>query len=115
MKQYLFNLLMAVDQLGNAIAGGNPDVSVSGHVGCMSYTTKHWYWRTMECIIDYTFAPVDSPLHCYTTYLNDNDIDYSIESVPRMLALSLIALPTCIILFPFVRILGLFIHEKGER
>jgi hypothetical protein len=109
MKQYLINLLMALDQLGNAIAGGDPDVTVSGRIGYNSFKSNHWYWKLMEWIVDFTFAPVDSPKHCYTTYLNDNDIDHSKGSTTSLIMLSLIAVPTCIILFPFVRILALFI------
>lgn len=108
MKQYIFNLLMAIDQLGNAIAGGDPDVSVSGRIGYNSFTTKHWYWKLMERIVDNTFEPVDVPKHCYTTYLNDNDIDHSTGSTPALIALTFIAIPTCIVLWLPIRILAIF-------
>ena len=108
MKQYIYNLLMAVDQVGNALAGGDPDVTVSGRIGYNSFTTKKRYWKIMEWIVDTTFAPVDSPMHCYTTYLNDNDVDHSKGPLPALITLTLIAIPTCIILFIPLRILGLF-------
>lgn len=33
LKQYLFNLWVAVDQLVNTILGGDPDMTVSGRAG----------------------------------------------------------------------------------
>jgi len=33
MKSYLFNLLIAIDQLFNALLGGNPDQTLSGRMG----------------------------------------------------------------------------------
>jgi hypothetical protein len=107
MKGYIGNLLTAVDQLGNAIAGGNPDVTVSGRVGYHSLTVKSKYWRAMEQIINFTFEPIDGPEHCYRTYMNDNDIDNYSSSVESLVALSLIAGITCIMLVPVIRIIAL--------
>lgn len=33
MPKYVWNLLIALDQLGNAIFGGNPDSTISGRIG----------------------------------------------------------------------------------
>ena len=33
MKQYLWNLIIALDQLGNALLGGDPDETISARLG----------------------------------------------------------------------------------
>lgn len=33
MKHYLFNILIALDQLGNTLAGGYPDETMSSRMG----------------------------------------------------------------------------------
>lgn len=33
IKRYLFNLLIAIDQIFNAILGGDPDHTISGRLG----------------------------------------------------------------------------------
>lgn len=33
MKQYLYNILIGIDQLINAILGGDPDETLSSHIG----------------------------------------------------------------------------------
>ena len=72
---YLKNLLVAVDQLGNTIAGGDPDNTISARVGYFSQvpkTTKiRGYWKTMELIINFTFWPVDGPDHCQQAFEAD--------------------------------------------
>lgn len=37
---YFKNILVSVDQLGNAICGGNPDNTISARVGFFSQTSK---------------------------------------------------------------------------
>lgn len=54
-------VLVAIDQLGNTIAGGNPDATISARTGYFSHveeTTFRPYWLTMERVIDFTFLPI---------------------------------------------------------
>jgi len=73
---WMRNVLIGIDQLGNAVAGGNPDVTVSARVG---YNAKNvegktrYYWLLMEFIINFTFYPLDGPEHCYEAYMADKD------------------------------------------
>jgi hypothetical protein len=103
---YLLNLLVAIDQLGNAVAGGNPDVTVSGRVGYQSAATEHWFWRTLERIIDLTFEPVDGRNHCLMTAYKDNDVDLSGGSMLMLGVLSIIAVTSCLVIAPFLRVFG---------
>ena len=63
-------ILIAIDQLGNAIAGGNPDSTISARVGYFSDKTlrektlgRHAYWKGLERIIDFAFFPIDGEKH----------------------------------------------------
>jgi hypothetical protein len=70
------NLFVSIDQLGNVLAGGNPDNTISSRVG---YYTEKYYdsnkvpfkWRTLRNIINFTFYPVDGKNHCKEAYFND--------------------------------------------
>jgi len=36
IKSYLLNIIISIDQLGNALLGGNRDITISGRVGYAS-------------------------------------------------------------------------------
>jgi hypothetical protein len=104
MSEYIENLLTAIDQLGNAIAGGDPDVTVSSRVGFHAYSQASIYWRTMERIIDFTFEPIDGKNHCFKSTLKDNDKDLNVTSLPMFFILAVIATLTCIVIAPIIRV-----------
>lgn len=73
---WIGGVLVAIDQLGNAIAGGNPDATISARTGYFARVAETpWraYWRAMESVINFTFLPIDGPGHCYSAYLSDRD------------------------------------------
>ncbi len=73
---WIRGVLIAIDQLGNAVAGGNPDATVSARVGYFARRQDnklHVYWKTMESIINHTFYPIHGPDHCYKSHLADKD------------------------------------------
>ena len=73
---WIGGVLIAIDQLGNAIAGGNPDATISARTGYFANEVKtafQFYWKTMELIINFAFYPIDGPNHCYNEYLADKD------------------------------------------
>ncbi|MFA0811268.1 hypothetical protein [Microbulbifer epialgicus] len=73
-KSWVRNVFTAIDQLGNAIAGGNHDATISARCGYFSRiqeTPFRRYWRFLERVINFTFRPVDGPDHCYQSYLWD--------------------------------------------
>jgi hypothetical protein len=76
---WLKNVLVAIDQLGNAIAGGNPDLTISARVGYHISTDKGAYWISLQKVIDFTFYPLDGPGHCLQSYRADIE-DYKDES-----------------------------------
>jgi hypothetical protein len=78
-RGWLYTVLIAIDQLGNALAGGYADSTISARVG---YNARHSasvrqnYWRLLEWVIDYSFLPLDGPNHCYQAYLSGNNTYY---------------------------------------
>ena len=89
------NFLIAIDQLFNALAGGNPDVTISSHVyGCK--------WHKLVKMIDYTFSPIEIE-HCLYSFLADSDKDFT-DNYYRT---ALFAIIGCIILFLPIRIIKL--------
>lgn len=66
LGDYILNILIAIDQLFNVILlKGRPDHTISGRVGYKSYTTKKWYWRWSEKVINTIFWWDDN--HCYNS------------------------------------------------
>ena len=83
---YWLNVLVAIDQLGNAIAGGNPDNTISGRVGFFAsddHPSKiKSYWKALERIINFTFEPLQGPNHCYYAWKRepeeaDSEVTYT--------------------------------------
>ncbi len=112
------NILIAVDQLGNAIAGGNPDCTISGRVG---YYSEHanglvkWYWIMLRVIVNFTFYPLDGPDHCHYAYHNDEGEEYIAPKGFLVFILSLITIGSCFILAPLHYLLWLFKIVKPKR
>lgn len=73
---YILNTLISIDQLGNVLAGGDPDNTISARVGFYNHHFPDekkvtFFWKAFEWIIDTTFWPVDGPDHCHEAYHND--------------------------------------------
>jgi len=99
--KYLSNLLISIDQLGNVIAGGNPDNTISSRIG---YYTKNkdeskipLHWKLFRNIINFTFFPIDGNNHCREAYLNDagEKFDPGTNNIIVSI-LAFIILPSCV-------------------
>lgn len=80
LNSYLGNLLVSLDQTGNAIAGGYADSTVSARVWYYSNkdypSSQIWrkkYWNGLRRIIDWAFLPFDKENHCKKAFENDPD------------------------------------------
>ena len=67
MKQYLLNVLIAIDQLVNALIGGYPDetLSASAYIGEQEGKPLGRFFRP---VIDFLFRPFERS-HCRNAYL----------------------------------------------
>ena len=95
--RYIFDVLVAIDQLGNTIAGGHHDSSISARVGFFSRNAKRGlaYWRCLEAIINFAFKPIDGPEHCYYAYLKDSQELFKQGSDIARIVLSLFIFIAC--------------------
>lgn len=121
---YLANVFVSIDQLGNVLAGGNPDNTVSSRVG---YYTEAYYekgkvpfrWRFFKTIINTTFWPIDGPEHCKEAYYNDagEDFDERTSDI-AVFILAIFIIGSCIIiaiLLYLLYLLGLVTHRTINR
>lgn len=123
--QYFSHLFIAVDQFGNALAGGNPDNTISARVGYYNhhYYEKNkvpWYWSLFEQIIDTTFYPVDGRGHCHEAYHNDAGevFDHRLTNVMIAIAATIVIVPSCIVIgfiFYLLSALGIVKRKTVER
>ena len=105
---YIYNVLISIDQFGNALTGGNPDCTISGRTG---YFSRHsipqvrWFWLALEKVIDTTFYPFDGPGHCLQAYEKEklNEF-YELNSFrgPALFLLANVTLLSCsVMIVPF--------------
>jgi len=107
------SVLVAIDQLGNAIAGGNPDATISARVGYFANKDTcsikercyKYYWQFLERVINVTFYLVDGPEHCLQEYQNDKEQKFKKGSDLMRLILSIIIITACPLIFVFLLIL----------
>lgn len=113
---YLLNILIAIDQLGNTLAGGHPDVTISARVGYQCW--KHEpgrYWRALRWVIDTTFKPIDGPGHCIEAYFSDVKGRHNSGSDAARLVLGVLVLAGCAVLAPIIRVVGWFVDVQEKE
>lgn len=109
--RWFHSVLLAVDQLGNALAGGYHDSTISARVG---YNARHGnaitrnYWRLLEWMINFSFEPLDGPDHCYQSYLAGKRPHYRHGSDLMRAILGLLILVMAIPIAIVTRLMALF-------
>lgn len=121
---YLGNFFVSIDQLGNVLAGGNPDNTISSRVG---YYTEKYYtnkrvplkWRIFKNIINFTFYPIDGKNHCKEAYYNDAGEEFDKGTSDIAVAiLAVLIIASCIfisILFYLLFAFGIVSPKKINR
>ena len=112
---YWFNIFIAIDQLGNALAAGNPDNTISARVGY--FASDHFesklkrYWKTLERIIDATFEPIKGPRHCFPAWFAEADELDSQGSYAARIVLAALVGVGCLVIRLFLW-LALLLHPQ---
>ena len=104
--KYWVNLLKSIDQFFNTLAGGNPDCTLSGHIGFMSAWDNDWIW--LANLVDYTFAPIEQN-HCTDSYMCDDDAD----NTDNLYRTAFFAVLGCLLLFIPIRIMARYGTSKS--
>ncbi len=111
-------LLLNIDRLGNALSGGSHLNTVSGRVGSKVITSAHPFWQFIEKVIDKTFEPVDGEEHCYRAALfeadHENFKEHRRGNDVGLAVLSVLSVVSCALLFPIIRIIGLFKKPEAQ-
>jgi hypothetical protein len=114
---YWLNVLLAIDQLGNAIADGNPDNTISARVGYFA-SDEHaskikGYWKFLEKIINFAFAPIQGPGHCYRAWKAEQDEMDTQGSYIARIILAIFVAAGCLVITIFIRLAVLFNPNLG--
>ena len=114
---YLKNLLIAIDQLGNTLAGGNPDNTISarvGHFAQHSDGSQGKFWRGMERVIDWAFHPLDGPGHCRQSAARSTDEVRRPGNDGTRAILAVLAVPVCAVVGVLFRLPGLKLRRSSS-
>ena len=103
-KTYIRRVLVAIDQLANAVFAGNPDSTISARTGRMSALTGKRYWVLQERLINYAFKPMDGERHCIKAWRTDRAENYYDAGVIAKVAMALTVVPSCLIIGTVLRI-----------
>ena len=103
-RSKFYNFMVAVDQVGNTLAGGGSDNTISARVGAYAGTHdlyrarkySRWYWLMMQKIIDTTFYPIDAHEHCHMAFHKELGKGFEKGSNFIKVILSFIIIVTCI-------------------
>lgn len=105
-------VLIAIDQLGNAIAGGNPDATVSARCYYFSKIKANmfrYYWTLLEWIIDFTFSPIQGPDHCKKALEDEPNEDFYPGSDITRAILGILVIIVCLPLSIILRLVVLIL------
>ncbi len=108
---WFMEVLLALDQLGNSLAGGHHDSTVSARIGFHLYDVngaRGMYWSFLEFVVNLTFSPIDGPHQCRMAYCADRDETFRDGSWFLKFILALLVLATCLILILPILVLGIF-------
>lgn len=80
LRLYLYNLLVALDQFGNALTGGDPDETISGRIGKWQRGDYGPHWQragnAIASVIDGgAFLLVGQRNHCLASIASDEGKD----------------------------------------
>lgn len=108
-KNYILTILVALDQLGNAIAGGNEDSTISARLGYL-YLYRRQQWTTVLMkIVDFTFYSVDGKDHCLQAYVKDNESNIRGNNL-ALAILSILIIAFCVVIFIPVQLVALYLN-----
>jgi len=105
---YALNVGISLDKLGNSISGGSHKITISARTGKHANEPGPYktYWELQEAIINFAFLPVDGPDHCFQAYNKEIDDAEHMRHGNKLVRgiLSIIVLPSCIIIGVVLRI-----------
>ncbi len=66
------NVVVSLDQLGNAITRGNPDSTISARTGYNAHFRASNFWLQFQHMVNWAFFVLDGEGHCWQAYEADS-------------------------------------------
>ena len=109
MKRIWFmEVVIAIDRMFNAIAGGRSEITISARLGYLYYKRPSPWATILMRIVDFTFKPVDGNNHCLQAYFLETD-EVIIKGNKIALAfLSLFVVLGCVVIYLPILIISLW-------
>ncbi len=112
-RTYVGRVSQALSQLGNALANGNPDVSISARIG--QKRGSNWYWRFATNLVDFTFYPLEGKGHCDRAWNRETKEIYLTQGHwLSFVVLTALFTTFCILLIPVTWTIGYPIYKAGK-
>jgi hypothetical protein len=105
---YVHNLLLSLDQSGNAVFRGNPDSTISARTGYFAARGSDSFWVAQERLINYSFKPLDGPNHCRQAWQADKNEEFYDAGVVAKVGMALTVIPLCFLIGTALRIYKAF-------
>ena len=75
-KGWIWAVFIGLDQLGNALAGGHPDVTISARLGYLGDFHKRGWFLLVARMVDWAFYPADGEGHCVASWVREDGEGY---------------------------------------
>jgi hypothetical protein len=108
--------------MGNTLADGDPDVSISARTGQRAFINrqkrsrhqKHdLFWIVIEDVINWVFRPKDGFRHCWNAYKDDQQERYDVARGNDVLAK--IFIPVFIVMFLWIVVIALWVPHLVKK
>ena len=106
------SVLIALDQLGNSLTGGRPDVTVSARLGFLALVRGSVTGELLGMLVDAVFYAVDGAGHCAQAYYKHEGKVIVEGHWTSLVGLWLITIPFCVVIFPFTLVSGAIMRMK---
>ncbi len=101
-KGWIWAVFVGLDQLGNALAGGHPDITVSARLGYLGRFHARGWFLLMARLVDWAFYPADGRDHCVDSWVRETAPGDGTEKVRRGndVGLALLTLFVVVLILP---------------
>lgn len=107
LSSRLYNIVVALDQTGNACGGGNADTTISGRCYYNAWAHGGLFWKGFQAFVNFCFWGLDGPHHCEQAYFNDSGEEYHDANYFDRVILLILSIPVCVVVAPFGYLIAL--------
>lgn len=115
---WIKEVMLGIDRLGNAIAGGNSLATISGRTGYFARKPSnpfYAYWKFLELSINLAFEPIDGRNHCEKTYFKERHLQHNHGSDLFRAVLGILVIFNCFFIAILTRVYVLLIPSARYK